>query len=63
MHEEKLSFKKTAIASERDRPDVARRGEQWMKYRPNIAPELLVFTDETWTRTNGAAQGMGDQGS
>ena len=40
------------VASERDRPDVARRREQWKKYRPNIAPERLVFIDETWTRTN-----------
>ena len=23
-----------------------------MKYRPNVAPERLVFIDETWTRTN-----------
>jgi transposase len=32
VHTEKLSFKKTAIASERDRPDVARRRAQWLKY-------------------------------
>jgi transposase len=40
------------VASERDRPDVARRREQWRKYQGRIAPERLVFIDETWTRTN-----------
>src|SRR5215469_15229366 len=29
VHAEKLSFKKTVVASERDRPDVARRRAQW----------------------------------
>lgn len=49
---EKLSFKKTVVASERDRPDVARRRRQWRRYQSRIAPERLVFIDETWTRTN-----------
>ncbi len=40
------------MASERDRPDVARRRAQWVKYRSRIAPERLVFIDETWTKTN-----------
>jgi putative transposase len=40
------------VASERDRPDVARRGEQWTKRQDQIAPERLVFIDETWTKTN-----------
>ena len=44
--------KKTAIASERDRPDVRRRRAQWKKYRGRIAPERLVFIDETWAKTN-----------
>ena len=39
-------------ASERDRPDVARRRSQWKKYRPGIAPQRLVFIDETWAKTN-----------
>jgi len=37
---------------ERDRPDVARRRAQWVKYQDKIAPERLVFIDETWTKTN-----------
>ena len=31
VHAEKLSFKKSVVAGERDRPDVARRRAQWTK--------------------------------
>jgi putative transposase len=31
---------------------VARRRAQWRKYQGRIAPERLVFIDETWTKTN-----------
>jgi len=31
---------------------VARRRAQWAKYQNRIAPERLVFIDETWTKTN-----------
>jgi len=44
--------KKSVVASERDRPDIARRRAQWSKYQSRIAPERLVFIDETWTKTN-----------
>jgi transposase len=40
------------VASERDRPDVARRREQWIERQDRIDPERLVFIDETWTKTN-----------
>ena len=40
------------VAGERDRPDVARRRAQWVKYQNKIEPERLVFIDETWTKTN-----------
>jgi putative transposase len=40
------------VASERDRPDVARRRAQWQAYQGRINPERLVFIDETWTKTN-----------
>ena len=39
-------------AGERDRSDVARRRAQWIKYQCHLAPERLVFIDETWTKTN-----------
>ena len=40
------------MASERGRPDVARRRRQWQAHQTKIAPERLVFIDETWTKTN-----------
>jgi transposase len=40
------------VAGERERPDVARRRTQWKKYQGCVAPERLVFIDETWTKTN-----------
>lgn len=46
------AIKKTVAASERDRPDVARRRAQWQAYQGRIDPERLVFIDETWTKTN-----------
>src|SRR6266700_884004 len=42
--------KKTLIAAEQDRPDVARRRAQWSKYRDRIDPSRLVFIDETGQR-------------
>lgn len=49
---EAQSQKKTLIAAEQDRPDVARRRAQWTKYRKRIDAARLVFIDETWTKTN-----------
>jgi transposase len=46
------ALKKTLHASEQDRPDVARRREQWKKYQGRIDPARLVFIDETWAKTN-----------
>jgi putative transposase len=40
------------VAGERDRPDIARRRVQWIKYQRRIAPHRLVFIDETWLKTN-----------
>jgi transposase len=52
------------VAGERDRPDVARRRAQWIKYQNRIDPSRLVFIDETWTKTNMAPlRGWGPQGS
>ena len=31
---------------------MARRRAQWTKYQGRVAPERLVFIDETWTKTN-----------
>ena len=40
------------MASERNRPDVAQRRTRWIERQGRIAPERLVFIDETWTKTN-----------
>ncbi|WP_173934174.1 IS630 family transposase [Chelativorans sp. Marseille-P2723] len=53
VHAEGLTHKKkTLIAAEQDRPDVARRRAQWKAYQGRIDPSRLVFIDETWTKTN-----------
>jgi transposase len=44
--------KKTAHASEQDRPDVLKRREDWFESQPDLDPERLVFIDETWATTN-----------
>jgi putative transposase len=49
---EAQSQKKTLIAAEQDRPDIARRRAQWATYQNRIDPSRLVFIDETWTKTN-----------
>ena len=49
---EAVAQKKTLIASEQGRADVARRRVQWTKYQGRIDPARLVFIDETWTKTN-----------
>ncbi len=43
--------KKTAHASEQDRPDVLRRREAWFESQIDLDPERLVFIDETWAST------------
>ncbi|MFQ6018870.1 MAG: IS630 family transposase [Kiloniellaceae bacterium] len=43
--------KKTAHASEQERPDVARRRRAWFEAQPDLDPERLVFIDETGVST------------
>jgi len=47
-----VSKKKTLIASEQDRPDVAEARVQWRVAQPRIDPAKVVFIDETWAKTN-----------
>ena len=55
--------KKSLFAKEQERPDVARRREQWRKYQGRIDPTRLVFIDETWTKDNMAPlRGWGPRG-
>jgi len=52
------------VAGEQDRPDVARRRRQWVKYQGRIDTRCLVFLDETWTKTNMAPlRGWAPRGS
>jgi hypothetical protein len=44
--------KKTALASEQDRPDVARKRKRWKAHQGAIDLKRLVFIDETWAKTN-----------
>jgi transposase len=44
--------KKTLIASEQERPAVARFRQRWKAHQHRIAPERLIFVDETWIKTN-----------
>jgi transposase len=49
----RLTFKKkTAHASEQDRPDVLQRREDWFEGQLDLDPAKLVFIDETWASTN-----------
>lgn len=46
------SQKKTAHASEQDRPDILTRRLAWFDGQLDLDPERLVFVDETWASTN-----------
>ena len=53
-------MKNGLLASETERPDLARRRARWRRHQARIDPRRLVFVDETWTRTNmGAARAAG----
>lgn len=40
------------LPNEQDRPDVAEARARWRHGQARLAPERLVFIDETWTKTN-----------
>ena len=46
-----VTFKKTAHASEQERPDVLARRQAWFAGQPDLDPERLVFIDETGAST------------
>ena len=47
-----LAKKKTLVASEQDRPDVAAQRTQWRATQEDLDPAHVVFIDETWAKTN-----------
>ena len=44
--------KKTLIAAEQDRQDVAEARRQWAAGQLALDPDRVVFIDETWAKTN-----------
>jgi transposase len=44
--------KKSARATEQDRPNVLKQREEWFEGQLDLDPERLVFIDETWASTN-----------
>ena len=51
------------LPEEQTRPDVARRRARWKAYQGRVAPQRLVFIDETWVKTNMAPlRGWGPKG-
>ena len=55
--------KKTLLALERARSDVARRRRRWQSWQKSLDPRRLVFIDETWIKTNMAPlRGWGPKG-
>ncbi len=47
-----ITQKKTAHATEQDRPDILKRREDWFEGQLYLDPDQLVFIDETWASTN-----------
>jgi transposase len=51
------------LASEQNRPDVARKRRRWKTRQGRIDPRRLVFIDETWAKTNmGPLRGWAPRG-
>lgn len=46
------ALKKTVRASERTRPDIARKRQRWRTHQARIDCRRLLFIDETWIKTN-----------
>ena len=46
------SKKKTLIAAEQERKDVAEKRAAWRETQQEIDPDRVVFIDETWAKTN-----------
>src|SRR3974377_2205465 len=46
------AIKKTVLASEQERPDVAARRQRWREGQASLDPQKLVFIDETGCATN-----------
>ena len=47
-----LTFKKTLLASETERPSLVRARTRWRTHQHRLDASRLVFVDETWVKTN-----------
>jgi transposase len=55
--------KKTVVAAEQERPDIARKRARWKAHQGKLDATRLVFIDETWIKTNMAPlRGWGPKG-
>ncbi|HZM08091.1 MAG TPA: IS630 family transposase [Methylocella sp.] len=52
-----VTFKKTAHATEQQRPDVLKKRLEWFEGQLDLDPDKLVFIDETGASTNLARKG------
>lgn len=52
LRRENQTFKKSVLASEQDRSDVARRRKRWRRHQHRLDERRLVFIDEAWAKTN-----------
>lgn len=60
VHGEGLSFRKTMLPAEQDRPDIARKRVHWKAHQHRIDVSRLIFIDETWIKTkHGTAARLG----
>ena len=48
----KISYKKTVLADEQKRPDVAVARRKWKAEQHRLDPERLIFLDATWVKSN-----------
>jgi transposase len=44
--------KKTVVAAEQERPDIARKRARWKAHQGKLDATRLVFIDEAWIKTN-----------
>ena len=59
IHREGMSFKKSVLPAEQDRPDVARRSARWKKYQARLVFTMKPGSRPTWLPSEVGARGAG----
>jgi len=49
---EAITFKKSILAAEQERADIASRRRRWARLQATVDLKRFVFIDETWAKTN-----------